>query len=65
MALRLGLRIRLERGIVPSPMKHLLTLTVMALVLAAFATTTFAEGGCGSSEGGKKDKDKSEEGCAG
>jgi len=46
-------------------MKHLLTLTVMALAMAAFATTTFAEGGCGSSEGGKKDKDKSEEGCAG
>lgn len=43
-------------------MKHLLTLTVMALALAAFATTTFAGscGGCASGE--KKGGDKTEEG---
>jgi len=43
-------------------MKNLLTLTVTALTLAAFATTTFAGscGGCASGEKGK-DKDKSEE----
>ena len=49
-------------------MKRLLTLTVTALALAAFATTSFA-GSCGScpGEGGDKakDKDKKEEGCAG
>jgi len=49
-------------------MKHLFTLTVTALALAAFATTSFA-GSCGScpGEGGDKakDKDKTEEGCAG
>lgn len=49
-------------------MKHLLTLTVTALTLAAFATTSFA-GSCGScpGEGGDKakDGDKKEEGCAG
>ena len=46
-------------------MKNLLTLTVTALALAAFATTTFA-GSCGScpGEGGdKKDKAKTEEGA--
>jgi len=43
-------------------MKNLFTLTVTALALAAFATTTFAGscGGCASGEKGK-DKDKSEE----
>jgi hypothetical protein len=44
-------------------MNRLFTLTVAALTLAAFATTTFA-GSCGScpGEGGdKKDKDKTEE----
>ncbi|MFM7374286.1 MAG: hypothetical protein ACKO39_03930 [Chthoniobacterales bacterium] len=49
-------------------MKHLITLTVTALALAAFATTSFA-GSCGScpGEGGDKakDKDKKEEGSAG
>jgi|688.fasta_scaffold80728_6 hypothetical protein len=46
-------------------MKNLLTLTVTALALAAFASTTFAEGGCGgSSDDGDKKKDKTEEGCA-
>ena len=46
-------------------MKHLFTLTVMALAMAAFATTTFA-GSCGScpGEGGEKKKDKTEEGSA-
>jgi hypothetical protein len=46
-------------------MNNLLTLTVTALALAAFATTTFA-GSCGScpGEGGdKKDKAKTEEGA--
>lgn len=40
-------------------MKKLLDLSVMAVVLAAFATTSFA-GNCGScpGEGGDKDKDK-------
>lgn len=42
--------------------KNLFTLTVSALALAAFATTTFAGscGGCASGEKGK-DKDKGEE----
>lgn len=48
-------------------MKHLFTLTVTALALAAFATTSFA-GSCGScpGEGGDKakDKEKTEEGSA-
>jgi hypothetical protein len=48
-------------------MKNLLTLTVTALTLAAFATTSFA-GSCGScpGEGGDKakDKEKTEEGAA-
>ncbi len=59
------LRIRSNGPIVPSSMKNLLTLTVTALALAAFASTTFAEGGCGgSSDDGDKKKDKTEEGCA-
>lgn len=41
-------------------MKTLLTITVTALALASFATSTFA-GSCGScpGEGGEKSKDKS------
>lgn len=45
-------------------MKHLLTITVTAIALAAFASTVLAEGGCGSCPAsGKKDKakDKTEE----
>lgn len=45
-------------------MKNLLTIAVTALALAAFATTTFAEGGgCGSCpvSGKDKAKDKTEE----
>lgn len=59
---RLGLRIRRNWGIVTSVMKTLFTLTVAALALAAFATTTFAGscGGCG--DGKKKDGDKTEQG---
>lgn len=49
-------------------MKKLFSLTVMALVLAAFATSSFA-GSCGScpgeeGDGKKKDKEKTEEGSA-
>ena len=47
-------------------MKKFLTLTVAVVTMAAFASTTFAEGGCGgcpvSGEKGK-DKDKTEEGA--
>ena len=61
------LRIRPNRTIVLSSMKNLFTITVTALALAAFATTSFA-GSCGScpGEGGDKakDKDKTEEGSA-
>jgi hypothetical protein len=59
------LRIRQICPIVEVMMKNLLTLTVTALAMAAFATTTFA-GSCGScpGEGGdKKDKAKTEEGA--
>ena len=46
-------------------MKHLFTITLTAITMAAFATTTFAEGGCGGSSGeDKKDKEKTEEGTA-
>lgn len=49
-------------------MKKLFILTLTAITLASFATTTFA-GSCGScpGEGGDKakDGDKKEEGCAG
>jgi hypothetical protein len=42
-------------------MKHLFSITVMALALAAFATTTFA-GNCGGcTDGKKKDGTKTEE----
>ena len=65
---RFRLRIRPEWGNVKSWMKQLFKLSVMALVLAAFATTTFA-GNCGSCPGEgsdkAKDKDKAEEGSAG
>ena len=46
-------------------MKKFLTLAVAAITLAAFASTTFAEGSCGSCpvSGEKaKDKEKKEEG---
>lgn len=45
-------------------MKKLFTLTVLALALASFATTSFA-GSCGgcAGEGGDKKKDKTEEGA--
>jgi len=41
-------------------MKHLFTIAVAALAMAAFATTTFAgDGGCGSCPvSGEKAKDK-------
>lgn len=61
------LRIRRGRGIVAFLMKHLLTITVTALALAAFATTSFAGscGGCPGEGGDKaKDKEKTEEGSA-
>ena len=48
-------------------MKKLLTLTVTALALAAFSTTTFAGscGGCPGEKGDKaKDKDNTEQGSA-
>ena len=41
-------------------MKNLLILTVTAIAMAAFATTTFAGDGCGGGE--KKEGDKTEEG---
>jgi len=46
-------------------MKKLFILTLTAVTLASFATTTFA-GSCGScpGEGGDKKKEKTEEGCA-
>lgn len=49
-------------------MKKLIHLSVMALVLAAFATNVFA-GSCGNcpvddGDGKAKDKDKSEQGSA-
>lgn len=44
-------------------MKKLLTLTVTALALAAFATSTLAGDGCGPCpDGGEKAKNKTEEG---
>lgn len=47
-------------------MKKILTLVVTAVTLAAFASTTFAEGGCGgcpvSGEKGKDKDKKAEEG---
>ena len=59
------MRIRQICPIVKLLMKNLLTLTVTAIAMAAFATTTFA-GSCGScpGEGGeKKDQAKTEEGA--
>lgn len=44
-------------------MKKFFTLAVTALAMAAFATTTFAEGSCGSCPvSGEKAKDKATEG---
>jgi hypothetical protein len=59
------LHIRWGRPIVLFVMKNLMTLTLTALALAAFATTTLA-GSCGScpGEGGeKKGGDKTEQGA--
>jgi hypothetical protein len=48
-------------------MKQLLHLSVMAIFVAAFSTTSFA-GNCGScpgeKDGDKKDKEKTEQGSA-
>jgi len=54
------LRVRRIGPIVTFPMKNLLILTVTAIAMAAFATTTYAGDGCGSDE--KKEGDKTEEG---
>ena len=54
------MRIRGICPIVSLLMKNLLILTVTAIAMAAFATTTFAGDGCGSGE--KKEGDKTEEG---
>jgi len=44
-------------------MKKFLTLAVAALTMAAFASTSFAEGSCGGCPvSGEKAKDKAEEG---
>ena len=43
-------------------MKKLFTLTVAAIAMAAFATTTYA-GSCGGCTSGEKAKDKTEEGA--
>ena len=46
-------------------MKHLFTITLTVITMAAFATTTFAGDGCGgSSDKGDKAKEKTEEGTA-
>lgn len=55
----LPLRVRLIGPIVPSPMKNLLILTVTAIAMASFVTTTLAGDGCGGGE--KKEGDKTEE----
>lgn len=62
MAQRGGFWLRIQGawGIVYFEMKNLLTLTVTALAMAAFATTTFAGDGCGGGE--KKEGEKTEEG---
>jgi len=54
------LRVRRIGPIVTFQLKNLLILSVTAIAMAAFATTTFAGDGCGSGE--KKEGDKTEEG---
>lgn len=59
------LNIRLFLRVVTPEMKKFLTLAVAAITMAAFASTTLAEGSCGSCpvSGDKaKDKEKTEEG---
>jgi len=55
------LNIQVGPAVVYPLMKKLLTLTVTAIAMAAFATTTYA-GSCGGCASGEKAKDKTEEG---